>query len=210
MLALALAVLVVVGVGAVVLSVGTQVPQPPAQHAIVGAKPRLVIRNFAPGRPPALPGRTICTAQLTPPGVAPGGVFYMSVCHEPTPGRVSPSGTFQAQAGKVNGVSQYRFLITAQGLAPNTAQSAYAVWWLQAAQTGGHVGTYRLLAPQRPHLLGLIKPGVARDGKLAAEASLPPGPLGDDILLLITLQPHPSAATPGRTVLRGFASLYPY
>jgi hypothetical protein len=213
-LAFALAVLVVVGVGAAVLTVGAKRPQRPAHHAIVGPKPPLVIRNFSPRRPPALRGRKVCAAQLTPPGVAPGGFFYMTVCHEPTVGRVSPRGTFQAIAAKVNGVSEDRFLITARGLAPNTAGSVYAVWWLQAAKTaahaGGNTGTYQLRQPQRPHLLGLIKPGVTRDGKLAAEGSLPSGPLGDDILLLITLQPHPSTATPRRTVLRGFASLYPY
>jgi hypothetical protein len=141
--------------------------------------------------------------------VAPGGIFYMTVCKEQSAGRVSPSGTFQANAGKVNGVGEYRFSITARGLAANTAGSVYAVWWLQAAQTGGHIGTYRLLRPQKPRLLGLIKPGVGHDGKLAAEGSLPREILGNDVLLLITLQPHSSAVTPGHTVLRAFASLYP-
>jgi hypothetical protein len=97
-------------------------------------------------------------------------------------------------------------LITASGLRPNTDGDVYAVWLLQAAPRGGTVGSYRLLKPEKPRLLGVIEPGVGRDGKLAAEGSLPLSLLGSDYLLLITLQPHPSVATPGRTVLHGFVS----
>jgi hypothetical protein len=114
---------------------------------------------------------------------------------------------FHASSAKVDGVNQYRFLITASGLRPNTNGSSYAVWLLEAATRGGTIGTYRLLEPQRPRLLGVIEPGVGSQGKLAAEGSVPPGLLGSDFLLLITLQPHESVAMPGRTVLHGFVSL---
>jgi hypothetical protein len=119
----------------------------------------------------------------------------------------SPSGTFHGNAGKVNGVNEYRFSITAVGLGPNTGASVYAVWLLQAVPRSGTLGTFRLLEPQRPRLLGVIDPGVGHDGRLAAEGSVPPALLGDDDLLLITVQPYRTAATPGRTVLRGFVSL---
>jgi hypothetical protein len=114
---------------------------------------------------------------------------------------------FHASSAKVDGVNQYRFLITASGLRPNTNGSSYAVWLLEAATRGGAIGTYRLLEPQRPRLLGVIEPGVGSQGKLAAEGSVPTALLGTDYLLLITLQPHRSPATPGRTVLHGFVSL---
>jgi hypothetical protein len=112
-----------------------------------------------------------------------------------------------ASAARVDGVNQYKFLITASGLRPNTNGSTYAVWLLEAATRGGTIGTYRLLKPQRPRLLGVIEPGVGSQGKLAAEGSVPPGLLGSDYLMLITLQPHQSNRTPGRIVLHGFVSL---
>jgi hypothetical protein len=119
----------------------------------------------------------------------------------------SPKGTFRDNVVRVDGVVEYRFSITASGLRPNEAGSAYAVWLLQAVPQGGRVGTYRLLKPQRPQLLGVIEPGVGRSGKLAGEGLVPPGLLGGNYLLLLSLQPHRSTATPGRTALRGFVSL---
>jgi hypothetical protein len=119
----------------------------------------------------------------------------------------SPSATFHGNAGRVNGVDEYRFSITASGLGPNTGGSVYAVWLLQAAPRNGTAGTFRLLEPRRPLFLGVIEPGVGGHGRLAAEGSVPADLLGDDDLLLIALQPHRTAATPGRTVLRGFVSL---
>jgi hypothetical protein len=214
--AIALATLVVVGVGAAFLSVGTN-RQPRPAHAVAGPHGPPVIQNFSPRRPPALPGRAVCTAELTRPAVAPGGLFWPSVCQSPRQGPGgsvqppspvgSPSGTFHGSASKVNGLNEYRFSITASGLVPNTGGNAYAVWLLQATPRNGTAGTFRLLEPQRPQLLGVIEPGVDRDGHLAAEGSVPRNLLGDDDLLLITLQPHRTAATPGRTVLRGFVSL---
>jgi hypothetical protein len=150
----------------------------------------------------------VCTAELTRYDIGPGGLFWPTTCQFQSPGVGGwPHGTFHASSGKVNGVNEYRFLITASGLRANAGGSVYGVWLLEAAPRGGAIGTYRLLQPQRPRLLGLIEPGVGRDGKLAAEALMPPELLGSDYLLLITLQPHRSAATPGRTVLHGFVSL---
>jgi hypothetical protein len=207
--AIALSILVVVGVGTAFLTIGSKPPHRPAMpHQAVGTKGPPVIRNFSPHPPPALPGQTACTAELTRPGVSPGGVFWPSVCQfQPLGGAGSPNGTFHASTGKVNGVSAYRFLITASGLGPNNGRSMYAVWLLQAAPRYGTAGTFRLLEPQTPQLLGVIEPGVAHDGTLAAEGSVPAELLGSDYLLLITLQHHTTATTPGRTVLRGFVSL---
>jgi hypothetical protein len=174
MVAAALGMLVVVGVVAVFLSLGSQRPQRSGRHPVVRRQGPLVIRNFSPGKAPALPGRTVCTGELTPRALGPGGLFYMTTCLFQSPGiGGSPHGKFQASSRKLDGVNQYRFLITASGLRPNADKSVYAVWLLQAAPRGGTVGTYRLLAPQRPRLLGVIEPGVGPDGKLAAEGTVP-------------------------------------
>jgi hypothetical protein len=217
MVAIALATLVVAGVGAAFLSIGSNRPQRPAQYVVTGPKGPPVIRNFSPRTPPTLPGQRVCTAALTRPAVAPGGLFWPTVCQSPSQGPGgslqppgpggSPSGTFHGNVARVDGVVEYRFLITAGGLVPSTGESVYAVWLLQAAPRNGTAGTFRLLEPQRPQLLGVIEPGVGRDGKLAAEGSVPANLVGDDDLLLVTLQPHRSVATPGRTALRGFVSL---
>jgi hypothetical protein len=208
MIAVALAVLAVVGVSAVVLGIGSKRPARPARHAVAQHQQSLVIRNFSPSAPPALPGRMVCIAELTRPGLGPGGLFWPTTCQSQSLGVGGwPHGIFHATLGKVDGVSEYRFSITADRLPPNTSGNVYAVWLLQAAVQGGLAGSYRLLEPHRPQLLGVIEPGIARDGKLAAEGLIPPELLGSDYLLLITLQPHRSAATPGRTVLHGFVSL---
>jgi hypothetical protein len=206
LVAIALSILVVVAVGAALLSAGVKRPQRPAQHQVVGPKGPPVIRNFSPRRPPALPGHVVCTAELTRPAVAAGGVFYLTTCQFRAPGAGgSPDGTLRESEGKVNGVDEHPFSITASGLRPNTGGSAYAVWLLRAATVGG--AGYRLLESQRPRLLGVIKPGVGRDGKLAAQGVVPPDLQGSDYLLMITLEPNGSARTPGPTVLRGFVSL---
>lgn len=204
---LALATLAVVGVGAAFLSIGSRRPQPSARHAVLGATQPLVIQNFSSGKPPALPGRPVCTVRLSRPGVPPGGIFYPAVCQgQPTGGKGYPSGTFQANVNRVSGVNEYPFSITAAGLRPNTHGSVYAIWLSPAATNGGHVGTYRVLKPQTPRLLNVIEPGVARDGKLAVEGLLPHDLLNNNFLLRVTLQTNPSSTTPGRTVLRGFVS----
>ncbi len=56
--------------------------------------------------------------------------------------------------------------------------------------------------PQGFSLVGVVKPSVGRDGKLAAEGLLPRGASGA-YQVLITLQPGASASAPGRTVLEG-------
>jgi hypothetical protein len=205
-------VIVAVVVAAIALTVRHQSstaatrPQAPASHGVVTPPQSQVIRNFSPERPPALPGRAVCTADLTRPGLAPGGLAWKYSCQSQMRLR-SPMGTFRGNVAKPGGVVEYRFSITASGLRPNTAGSVYAVWLLQAAPQGGKLGSYRLLKPQMPQLLGVIEPGVGRDGRLAAECSMPRSLLGSAYLLLITLQPHQTTASPGRTVLRGFISL---
>jgi hypothetical protein len=206
LVALAVSIFVVVGVAAALLSAGGKRSHRPAHQAVVGPTGRQVIRNFAPRGAPALPGQVVCTAELTRPAVATGGVFYVTTCQFQPPGAGgSPDGTLRESAGKVNGVDEHAFSITASGLRPNTGGSAYAVWLVRAATVAG--AGYRLLQPHRPQLLGVIEPGVGRDGKLAAQGLVPPDLLGSDYLLMITLEPHGSATTPGPTVLRGFVSL---
>jgi hypothetical protein len=185
--AFAIAILVVVVVGAVFLGVGGERTEHVGSRH--GGPP--VIRNFSPGGPPALFGQIVCNAELMRPGVPPGS-------------RGSPTGRFQANAGEVNGVNKYPFSITATGLEPTTGGEVYGVWLLPAMRT--IVGTYQLLEPHRPQLLGVIEPGVARDGRLAAQGLVPPAELGT-YLLVITLQSQASLAAPGRTVLEGYVVL---
>lgn len=204
----ALSILVVVSVGAAFLIVARKHPSP-ARRPVVESQRPPVIRNFSPRKLPALPGLTVCTAELTRAALSPGGVFWPTTCQFQPPGiGGSPNGTFRANSGKVNGANERAFSITASGLRPNTRGSVYAVWLLQAAKRfGGATGIYRLLEPQRPRLLGVIQPAVGGDGKLAAQGLVPPDVPGGDYLLLIAAQPHRSVATPGRTVLHGFISL---
>jgi hypothetical protein len=182
------AVLVVVGVAAVILSVGAQRPAAPARHPLPKAAGPRVIRNFWPGKPPPLPGQTVCNANLAPPGALPG-----------LGGR--RSGVFTANAAVIGGVNESPFSITAGGLAPNPHNSAYAVWLEPAVRTTS--GGYVIVKPIRPVLLGVIKPGVARGGRLEAEGVAPANITGD-YLLLITLERGAKPTTPGRIVLEGF------
>jgi hypothetical protein len=184
--ALIASVLVVAGVGAVMLSVSTKRPATPARPPLprVGGPP--VLRNYAPGKPPPLPGYMVCNADLAPPGAIAG-------LGGPR------SGMLVANAAVIGGVNTTPFSITAKGLAPSVRGSTYAVWLEPAV---GNV----LVRPVRPLLLGVIKPGVGADGRLATRGMAPDGANGS-FLLLITVQRGAAVTRPGRTVLLGFVSL---
>ncbi len=184
-----LSVLVVLVVGAVVLSVGGRGHAPrPAGHRVPRTSGPPVIRNYSPGTPPPLRGQPH-TADLAKPGAIPGLGG-------------SPSGILTTTASVVNGVNTFPFTITAHGLPPTTHGNVYAMWLVPAVKTAS--GAYVLVTPIRARLLGVIRPGVGRDGQLAAAGHEPPDVTGSSELVLLTLQPGASVAKPGRTVLRGF------
>lgn len=187
--AVLVAVLVALAVGAVILSAGRQrAARTPAHHRLPKASRPPVIRNYWPQPPPPLAGQTHTAALARPGAIAGLGG--------------SASGIFTTGTNVVNGVNQTPFSISAHGLAPIARRNAYAVWLLPAVKTTS--GGYVLSKPIRPRLLGVIRPGVGRDGKLAAEGQVSADVLNGTYLLRITLQFHGSATTPGRTVLEGF------
>lgn len=186
LVAVAAAVLVVVAVGIVLLSAGTS-HRPSHQPTTVTHGPP-VIHNYYPGPVPPPSGSLVCNADLEPPGTPPGiqrarhGIFF--AYNKP------PTGT--------------EFTVTAAGLKPNVGGDVYAVWVLAAVSltSGGN----QVIKPERPQLLGVIKPGVGSSGKLAAQGIAPTN-APSDMELLVTLQPHGSVKRPGRVVLSGFATL---
>jgi hypothetical protein len=146
-----------------------------------------VIRNYWPRTPPPVP-------EPHPAALArPGAIAGLGG---------SRSGLFTGGTSVVNGVNETPFLITARGLPPNTHGSVYAVWLLPAVSTS--TGANLLIKPIRPRLLGVIRPGVGRDGRLAAEGRVTADVLNNSYLIRLTLQPNGSVRTPGRTVLEGF------
>jgi hypothetical protein len=149
-------------------------------HGPVGAAGLPVIRNYAPGKVPALSGQMVCDGALQALG-----------------GGKSPSGTVLVNTRPP---TRYVFSVTASGLTPNVGRSVYAVWLLPAVRNTA--GSYQLIVPHKPELLGLVDPSVGGDGKLAAEGLLPQD-VGGAYEVLITLEPSPSARRPGRTVLQG-------
>ena len=175
-LAVAASVLVVVGVGAVFLTAGTTHRLP--GHVAGGATAPASLRNFSPASAPAPSGLLITSTDLTP---ADGGK--------------SPTGKASVYTRPPN---RYELSITASGLAPNPSGDVYAVWLSQVVDTAS--GTYH---PHAPELVGVIRPSVGRDGKLAAESLVPQDANGGAYEILITLQPAGSTKAPGRTVLRG-------
>ena len=178
-------VIVVLAVAALILSAGGQRPARTPAHHRKASGPR-VIRNYWPRIPPPLSEPH--TAALARPGAIAGLGG-------------SRSGIFTGGISVVNGVNYTPFLITAHGLPPNARGSVYAVWLLPSVQTfRGNV----LIKPIRPRLLGVIRPGVGRDGRLAAEGRVTADVLNNSYLVRITLQPNGSVRTPGRTVLEGF------
>jgi hypothetical protein len=180
--AVALAVSVVVVV--VFLGVRSEHGHRPARPAVAthpGAGGLPVIRNFAPGAAPALGGQLFCNASL----------------HSPS-GPASPAGSVVINTRPP---TRYVYSITGSGLRPSRPGEAYEVWALPETSPALGSGTYQLLTSQPPVLLGVIKPSVGRDGRLAAEGLVPQS-LNGQYRMVITIQP-PTMKTPGHVVLEG-------
>jgi hypothetical protein len=190
LIAAALSLVVVVGVGAVVLSAGGEHQRPSPVRLPGGHGPR-VLHNLAPARPPSLPGQVLCDADLARPGAI-AGVGG------------SPSGIVVVTGAVVHGINEAPFSISATGLAPLAGAEIYAVWLLPAVdQTAGG---YTVLKPPHPRLLGVVAPGVGPGGRLAVAGVLPADVSGA-YLVQITRQSRSATRTPGRPVLEGFAVL---
>ena len=144
-----------------------------------------VIRNYAPGRAPALGGQRVWDAALRPPGV-----------------RGPRSGTVIVSK---SGPNRYRFSITASGLPPTSPDAkGYAVWIVPAVQTSsgaiqvqGGTASGPGLSPLA-ELVGVIKPGPA-NGRISAEGVLPADESGANLLIVT-----PSGPIPTRIVLEGY------
>lgn len=180
------AVLLAVAVGVALLSAGTS-HRP--SHQVTTARPGPpVVHNYYPGALPPPSGPLVCNADLEPPGTPPGvqrGRHGMLIAYNKP-----PTGS--------------EFTITATGLRPNAGGDLYAVWVLPAVSLTP--GGYQVIKPERPQLLGVIKPGVGGSGKLAAQG-VAPANIPSVLELVLTLQPHGSLNRPGRIVLSGFAAL---
>jgi hypothetical protein len=150
-----------------------------ATHPGTGGLP--VIRNYARGAAPALGGQLFCNASL----------------HSPS-GHASPTGFVVINTRPP---TRYVYSITAAGLRPSRPGAEYEVWALPETSPALGGGTYRLLTSQPPLLLGVIKPSVGRDGRLAAEGLVPQS-LNGQYRMVITIQP-PAMKTPGHVVLEG-------
>lgn len=147
-----------------------------------------VIRNYAPGRAPALGGQRMWDAALRPPGA--GG---------------SRRGTVIVNKGARN---RYRFSITASGLPPrNPVAGGYAVWIMPAVQTSsgaiqvqGGAASGPGLSPYA-ELVGVIKPGPS-NGRISAEGVLPADASGANLLIVT-----PSGPIPTRIILEGYIEM---
>lgn len=185
--AVALGVAVVVAVVAVVVGLGTshRLAQPPVGSTVRrGLSGPHVLRNYAPGRAPALGGQRKYEAALRPPR---GG---------------SRSGTVIINKSAPN---RFPFSITAFGL-PRTSSDAkgYAVWIVPAVQTSsgaiqvqGGAASGSGLSPYA-ELVGVIKPGPA-NGRVSAEGVLPADASGANLLIIT-----PSGPTPTRIILEAY------
>jgi hypothetical protein len=138
-----------------------------------------VIRNYAPGKVPALGGQLFCDATFTAPR-----------------GKGSAKATIVVHTG--TGAS-YVYSLTGTGLKPAPAGDSYEVWTIP--ETNGAFGGYQLQRGVPPTRLGVITPPVAADGLLAARGTIPLSFSGT-YRVLITVQRR-SANSPGRVVLRG-------
>ena len=185
--AVALGVAVAVAVVAVVVGLGIshRLAKPPVGSTVGrGLSGSHVIRNYAPGRAPALGGQRMWDAALRPPR---GG---------------ARSGTVIVSKTARN---RYRFSITASGLPPaNPAAGGYAVWIMPAVQTSsgaiqvqGGAASGPGLSPYA-QLVGVIKPGPA-NGRISAEGVLPADATGANLLILT-----PSGPIPTRIILEGY------
>jgi hypothetical protein len=186
LVAVVAAVLLVVAVGAVLLSAGTSHR---ASHQVTKVRPGPpVVHNYYPGALPPPSGQLICNADLEPPGTPPGiqrRRHGMVIAYDKP-----PTGS--------------EFTITATGLKPNAGGDVYAVWVLAAVSLTS--GGYQVIKPESPQLLGVIKPGVGSSGKLAAQG-VAPGNVPPVLELVLTRQPQGSLNRLGRIVLSGFALL---
>jgi hypothetical protein len=138
-----------------------------------------VIRNYAPGKVPALGGHLFCDATFTPPR-----------------GKGSAKATMVVHTG--TGAS-YVYSLTGGGLKPAPAGDSYEVWTIP--EISGALGGYQLQRGVAPTRLGVITPSVAGDGLLAARGTIPLSFSGT-YRVLITVQPR-SAKSPTHVVLRG-------
>jgi hypothetical protein len=188
-IAAAVAVGVIVVVAAVFLGLRGRSAPSPAPAAKHGKHP-LVLRNLAPAPTPRLPGQLFCNAALARPGAIPG----LGGAH---------SAVIVINAARVHGVNEAPFSLTARGLAPSSRPGEYAVW---IRQVTGLSSTATPVPGAKPRLLGVITPGVGKDGRLVVEGVLPTG-ISGDYLIRITRQAHASKAKPGRTVLTGVGQL---
>jgi hypothetical protein len=142
-------------------------PQPP------------VIRNYAPGKVPALGGQLFCDATLTAPR-----------------GKGSARGTIVVHTGTG---SSYVYSLTGRGLKPAPAGESYQVWLVPEVNLTS--GGYQLERGAAAARLGVIAPPVAADGLLAARGTIPLR-FNGAYRVLISVQRR-SAKSPGRVVLRG-------
>jgi hypothetical protein len=138
-----------------------------------------VIRNYAPGKVPALGGQLYCDATFAPPR-----------------GKGSAKATMIVHTG--TGAS-YVYSLTGRGLEPTPAGESYEVW--AVPEIPGALGGYQLQRGVAPTRLGVIAPTVGADGLLAARGTIPLSFSGS-YRVLITVQPR-SAKLPGHVVLRG-------
>jgi hypothetical protein len=191
LMATGLAIGLIILVGAVFLGLHGQPTHrhtPATRHG--HGKGPLVLHNLAPAKPPRLAGQVFCNADLAPPGAVPGLGG-------------ARSGVILVNSTTVHGVNESPFSITARGLAPSTRPREYAVWIIQVSGLGSEAVP---LAGAKPRLLGVITPGVGKDGRLAV-TGLVPSDISGTYLVRITRQAHPSATKPGRTVLQGVGPL---
>jgi Anti-sigma-K factor rskA len=138
-----------------------------------------MIRNYAPGKVPALGRQLFCDATFTPPR-----------------GKGSAKATMVVHTG--SGAS-YVYSLTGRGLKPAPAGESYEVWTIP--EINGAFGGYQLQRGVAPTRLGVITPPVAADGLLAARGTIPLSFSGT-YRVLITVQPR-STKSPAHVVLRG-------
>jgi hypothetical protein len=190
--AVALGVAAVVAVAAVFVGLGRshrlarQVARPPmpsnVRHAPSTAR---VIRNYAPGRAPALGGERMSSTALRPPGA-----------------RGSRSGVVTVNYTPPN---RFAFSISAFGLPPKARGARdYAVWIVPAVRTSSGAIQVQGGAASGPGLspyaerVGVIKPGPA-NGRISAQGVLP-SDVGGAVLLILT----PSGPAPTRIILEAY------
>lgn len=144
-----------------------------------------VIRNYAPGRPPALGGERMWHGALRPPGA-----------------RGSRSGTVIVNKSDTG---SGLFSISLFGLPPrNPGGTGYAVWIVPAVKTSsgaiqvqGGTAAGPGLSPYA-ELVGVIRPGPI-NGRVSAEGVLPRHANGADLLIVT-----PSGPKPTRIILEGY------